>query len=122
MLRFAVPMMVGLDYFVLAVVMVPRHPDDWPHLDSYFDRRRPWIVGLLLAANLLLMITEISAMVQGIRPSDPTTVTAYVLRNSWLFASYGALLFSRRRWLDYAAADSVLIFYFVGYVVQPLFV
>jgi hypothetical protein len=121
MAQFAVPMLVGLVYFVLAVVMVPRHLDDWPDLDSYFDRRRPWIVGLLLSANLLLMITEITAMVQGIRPSDPATVTAYALRNFWLFASYGALLLSRRRWLDFSAAASVLTFYFVSYVVGPMF-
>ncbi|MCW2763796.1 MAG: hypothetical protein JWR85_3997 [Marmoricola sp.] len=117
--QFAVPMLVGLVYFVLGVVMVPRHLDDWPDLDSYFDRRRPWIVGLLLAANLLLMITEITAMIQGHRPSDPATVTAYALRNLWLFTSYAALLFSRRRWLDYAAAASVLVFYFVSYGIGP---
>lgn len=119
--QFLVPMLVGLVYFVLGVVMVPRHLDDWPNLDSYFDRRRPWIVGLLLAANLLLMITEVTAMVQGHRASDPATLTAYVLRNSWLLASYVVLLLSRRRWLDYAAAGSVLTFYFVSYIVGALF-
>jgi hypothetical protein len=119
--QFAVPMLVGLVYFVLGVVMVPRHLEDWPDLDGYFDRRRPWIVGLLLAANLLLMITEVTAMVQGHRPSDPATLTNYVLRNVWLFASYVLLLLSRRRWLDYAAAVSVLAFYFVSYVARPLF-
>ncbi|HEX8300739.1 hypothetical protein [Sphingomonas sp.] len=119
--QFAVPMLVGLVYFVLGVVMVPRHLDDWPDLDSYFDRRRPWIVGLLLAANLLLMITEITAMVQGHRASDPAELTAYALRNFWLFASYAMLLLSRRRWLDHAAAASVLTFYFVSYIVRPFF-
>lgn len=115
--QFAVPMLVGLVYFVLGVVMVPRHLADWPDLDGYFDRRRAWIVGLLLAANLLLMITEITAMVQGHRPSDATALTYYLLRNSWLLASYALLLLSRRRWLDYAAAGSVLTFYFASYIV-----
>jgi hypothetical protein len=119
--QFAVPMLVGLVYFVLGVVMVPRHLDDWPDLDFYFDRRRPWILGLLLTANLLLMITEITAMVQGHRPSDPATLTNYALRNLWLFASYAVLLLSRRRWLDYAAASSVLTFYFVSYIVGTFF-
>ncbi|MES2442774.1 MAG: hypothetical protein V4574_08075 [Pseudomonadota bacterium] len=118
--QFAVPMLVGLVYYVLAVVMVPRHLDDWPDLDSYFDHRRPWLAGLLLAANLLLMITEVTAMVQGHRPSDAARLTTYVLRNSWLLASYALLLLSRRRWLDYAAAASVLSFYFVSYVVGAL--
>ncbi|HTU13054.1 MAG TPA: hypothetical protein VMG08_19350 [Allosphingosinicella sp.] len=115
--QFAVPMLVGLVYFVLGVVMIPRHLDDWPDLDSYFDRRRPWIVGLLLAANLLLMVTEITAMIQGHRPSDMTALTYYALRNLWLLASYAVLLFSRRRWLDYAAAGSALTFYFVSYII-----
>lgn len=110
-----VPLLIGLSYFVLGVVMMPRHFEDWPDLDSYFDHRRRWIVGLFLVANLLVIATELPSVQAMIAAKRWDAVTWYYSRNTWLLGSYVLLLFSRRRWLDIAAATSVLIFYVFAY-------
>jgi hypothetical protein len=116
MAQLAVPMLIGLTYFVLAVVMVPRHLEDWSNLDDHFDQRRTWIVGLFIAANLLVILTEIPGLIELVRGGKWAPLASYGLRNAWLMGGYAVLLFSRRRWLDIAAALAVVLFYVFNYV------
>lgn len=112
--QLIVPTAIALAYFSLAAILVPRHFEDWPDLDVYFDRRRIWIIGLLLVANLLLIVVVLSTTVSG------DDLTAYALRCAWLISSYAVLLLSRRRWLDIAAASSVIVFYAFTYVAREI--
>lgn len=88
---------------------------------AYFDRRRRWIIGLLLGVNLVLITRELAGVVASfIQHEDWTSVASYALRNGWLVGSYVAILFSRRRWLDLTAAMSVIAFYLFNYIALPL--
>jgi hypothetical protein len=113
----AIPTAVAVAYFALAAILVPRDLRDWPNLDEYFDHRRRWIIGLFLTANPLLMGVDFVAHVAERSSLD---LLGLVARQTWLLGSYVLLLFSRRRWLDIAAAISVLVFYFFLYVVRAL--
>ena len=115
------PTLIALSYFALAAILVPRQFDEWPDLSAYFDHRRAWIIGLLLTANLLIISTIMMTSVpERIRDEDWSGLTFHIARSAWLIASYVVLLFSRKRWLDIAAAASVIAFYIFNYVVRPL--
>lgn len=107
----AVPMLIGLLYFVVAVILLPRDFSEWPSLEQYFEQRRRWIVGLLIAANLLIIsleITRLERTITGGREGDPW---GFLAGNIWLLASYIVLLLSRKQWLSVVAGLSVLSFY-----------
>lgn len=36
----AVPMLIGLGYFVIAAILLPRDFSEWPSLEDYFEQRR----------------------------------------------------------------------------------
>ena len=112
--QLIVPTAVALAYFSVSAILVPRHFADWPDLDAYFDLRRTWIIGLLLVANLLLVVVVLSVM------SNRDALIAYALRCAWLIGSYAVLLMSRRRWIDIAAASSVIAFYAFTYIVRGI--
>ena len=118
--HLAVPMLIGIVYFVAAVMAVPRHLEDWPNLDDYFFARRRWIVGLLITANLLHAVTELPFLAQA----SGHQLLHYVLANAYLIGAYVTLLVTRRRWLSIAAGAAVLLFFGVvhGTVARELFV
>ena len=113
-----VPMLIGLSYFLVAVILLPRHFSDWPSLDDYFARRRNWIVGLLIGANLLIISLEVTRLNRTMTGGPQANLWSFLAGNIWLLSSYLVLLLSRRRWLSVVAAVSVLAFYvyFYGFV------
>lgn len=117
--QLAIPTVVALAYFSLAAILVPRHFQDWPSLDGYFDHRRRWIIGLFLVANPLLMGVDFVTN-NYIAAGASLDLLGWVARQAWLLSSYVVLLVSRRRWLDIAAAISVILFHFFLYVARPL--
>jgi hypothetical protein len=116
---FAVPTLIGIAYFVAAVMTVPRQVEDWPSLDDYFFARRRWIAGLLIAANLLHGATELPFLARA----DRSAVLEYLAANTYLFGAYTVLLVSSRRWLSIAAVAAILLFFAVlhGAVATKLF-
>ena len=111
LLQLIFPTAIAIAYFSLTAILVPRQFEDWPDLDAYFDHRRTWIVGLLLVANVLLIILTLS-----ITLGSHEDLISYALRSCWLIGSYIVLLFSRRRLLDIIASLSVIVFYVFTYI------
>jgi hypothetical protein len=115
--ELAIPTTVALTYFALAAILVPRDFQEWPNLDGYFDHRRRWIIGLFLTANPLIMGVDFVA--NDIAESSSLDMLGWVARQVWLLGSYVVMLLSRKRWLDIAAAISVIVFYVFLYVARP---
>jgi hypothetical protein len=116
-LPLLVPTVIGLAYYLVAAIIVPRDIDEWGSLDAYFDRRKRWIVGLLLAVNLLIIAATtppnlLSATLAGDWTRREVT---FVLANGWLIGFYLLLLLARRRWLEVLAIAALLSFYPVAY-------
>ncbi|MEI9850618.1 MAG: hypothetical protein WDN24_06885 [Sphingomonas sp.] len=55
----ALPTAIGVVLFGVNVIVVPRDPTEWSHLDEYFHANRRWSIGLLILANLLILGNEI---------------------------------------------------------------
>jgi hypothetical protein len=108
-----VPTLIGVAYYLVAVILLPRDLSEWPSLDAYFDRRKRWIVGLLLGINLLIIVTTTPAAVLRAVFALPWTpaIAGFVLCNLWLLGAYTVLLLARRRVLEIAAAALALLFY-----------
>lgn len=107
------PTLIGVCYYAVAVLLVPRRAKEWPSLDAYFDARRGWIVGLLLGVNLLIIATttpwHLLSELGG--PRTTQILVFMVAYPVWLIGGYLTLLLSRRRWLDIAAALALIAFY-----------
>ena len=91
---------------------------------SSFSARAPATV----AASIMPGYTWADPKSSAVASEAPTVVSlmaegrwqplvSYGFRNCWLLGSYLILLLSRRRWLDIAAAGSVILFYTFNYII-----
>jgi hypothetical protein len=58
MIGLAVPTAIGVCIFAASTLVVPKDPSEWPDLDEYTYRNRRWTLGLIFAANLLIIVHE----------------------------------------------------------------
>ena len=111
------PTLIGVAYYAVAVLLVPRQPAEWPSLDAYFDARKRWIVGLLLAVNSLIIATttpwHLVTDLGG--PRTPQLVVFLFGYPLWLIGGYTLLLLARPRWLEIASAIVLIAFYPLSY-------
>lgn len=116
-----VPTLIGLIYYVIAVIVIPRNATEWTSLDEYMARRRRWIVGLLILANMLIASLEFTRLDRTFTGGSTADLTRWLAGNSWLLGSYALIWWGRTSWLIVAAAISVFAFYITFYAIIPLF-
>ena len=112
--ELAVPTLIGLLYYVAAVIIVPRQLSDWASLDDYFDKRRKWIVGTLLLANATVSAAIIPSWFARFAENG-AWVGVYVLQVGSLLGTYIFLLLTRSRRLSVAAIVFLMLWYLVFY-------
>lgn len=47
-------LIVAVTYFLAAALVFPRRPDEWPQLDEYYWQHKRFVVGGVIAANLVV--------------------------------------------------------------------
>jgi hypothetical protein len=100
----AVPTLIGIALFGLSIIVVPRDPAEWRDLDQYYFANRRWTIGLLIGANLLIMINEP-------RGEAGARLAAYVIVNVLGFGLLiGALLLRPRRAVAACLAALALLY------------
>lgn len=93
------PILTSTAYYVAAVVVFPSGAADFDRLDDYYVRHKRMVIGLLLAAELLVNFTFIRFIVQGYRTGQPSFFFYYLPFHVAQKASYvGALLASSKPW------------------------
>ena len=112
---FAVPTLIGLLYYVAAVIIVPRRLSEWVSLDDYFDKRRKWIVGTLLLANATASAAITPTAWLPRFSEDEAWVAVYVLQVGSILGAYTVLLLTRSRRLSVVAILFLMLWYFVFY-------
>ncbi|MDF7777410.1 hypothetical protein P1X14_19290 [Sphingomonas sp. AOB5] len=90
MTGLAVPTLIGVFVFAAAVLVVPRDTEEWQNLDDYFLLNRRWTIGLLIAANLLIMVHEIVRLPAANLPT-------YTIVNLFGFTLLGIAMLARNR-------------------------
>jgi len=99
--------LVGIVYFVAAVVAFPRDAEEWPDLDAYFLAHRRWIAGAPIVAGLTLMIFEIPAVL-GV--ANGMKVSTYIFQNVVIFGLLIAITLSNRVRLSIAMMSALILF------------
>ena len=112
--EFAIPTLIGLLYYVAAVIIVPRQLSDWASLDDYFDKRRKWIVGTLLLANATVSAALLPYWFARFGENG-VWVGVWGLQVGSLLGIYIFLLLTRSRRLSVVAILLLMLWYLVFY-------
>jgi len=96
---FILPSIIGGAYFFAAVVVVPKHLDEWNNLDDYFFARRKWTVGLLLAPFLATLALELPLVIANVQANGPARLPGYIAVNSLWLGSLLVALLARNKWV-----------------------
>jgi len=104
----AQPAAIGVLLFFVSVIVVPRDPAEWTNLDEYFRANRRWAIGLLIAANLLVLGYE----VPGVAPAQLPT---YIAINLLGFSSLAGAMLLRPRWAIAACIGVLILLYLYIY-------
>ena len=112
--EFAIPTLIGLLYYVAAVIIVPRQLSDWASLDDYFDKRRKWIVGTLLLANATVSAALLPTWFARFGENG-AWVGVWGLQVGSLLGIYIFLLLTRSRRLSVVAILLLMLWYLIFY-------
>lgn len=112
LVSFGPPALIGVAYFVGAILCVPRDIEDWPSLDEYFHARKRFTLGALLSADLLTIVCLELHTVVGQRPS---AIIAYALINTLWMTLTGAPLLTRSRRVAVGSLVGLLVLMVVLY-------
>jgi hypothetical protein len=119
----ALPTLIGLCFFVLGIVTVPRDLDKWQNLDDYFWSRRRWTAGLLLACNLFIIGYEIPIVARMVQAGQTGRFAYYAVTNVALLTMILTAMFARPRRIVATALAGMCVFflYFYGGFSIPIF-
>jgi hypothetical protein len=93
------PILTSTAYYVAAVVVFPGRAADFEHLDDYYVQHKRLVIGLLLAAELLVNYTFLPVILDGYRHHRASSFFYYLPWHIVQKCSYvGALLATSRRW------------------------
>jgi hypothetical protein len=72
------PILTSTAYYLAAVIVFPSRSVDLEHLDDYYLQHKKLVIGLLLAAELLVNFTFLPLMIQGYREGQPSFFYFYL--------------------------------------------
>lgn len=64
----AVLVLVG-GYYLVATLIFPDNPDEWPDFDLYYDEHNRIVLGFMLATNIALMVLAMVLVAYGLQPA-----------------------------------------------------
>lgn len=103
------PILTSTAFYLAAVVVFPSRSADFEHLDEYYTQHKRLVVGLLLAAELLVDYTFLPFIEQGYRDHQPSFFLYFLPFHLVQKVAYlGAFLARSKRWNIFWLA--VLIF------------
>ena len=98
---------------------MPRQLSDWASLDDYFDKRRKWIVGTLLLANVAVSAAATPFWLARFAENG-AWAGVYVLQVGSLLGAYTLLLLARSRRLSVVAILLLMLWYCLFYGPLPI--
>jgi hypothetical protein len=89
------PTIIGMLYYVCAVMVVPERADNWASLDDYFFRRRKWTIGAIFTANLATILIELPRVADFVAAGDTERWLYYLAVNVPCMVTLAMLMFVR---------------------------
>ncbi|MEG3181990.1 hypothetical protein [Sphingomonas sp. LT1P40] len=105
----ALPTAIGVLMFFVAIIVVPRQPDEWTDLDEYFFANRRWSLGLILVVDVLIYIYEAPFVGILIERQLWDRFIPYLVVNAALIGLTVVALFARPRRIVAAALAALML-------------
>jgi len=91
------PIGAATSYYLAAVVVLPRAPEDYEAMEAYFASRKRFVVGMLIAAELFVKVTFLPHYVLSFLKEPDNFWWHSVPLNGGIMLLWILLLVSRRR-------------------------
>jgi hypothetical protein len=111
----ALPLGIGAIYYLAAVIVFPKDVEAWETLDAYYDERKRYVAGLLLAAEVLLTATFLELAYARTLKEPMWLWTWFLPYNLAIHGALLALVFNKRRWLDVALWIGLILLFLIPY-------
>ncbi len=82
LIDMAIPIIIGIAYFLVAVTVVPDDHNEWRNLDDYFFDRRKWTLGPILAIFILTLCLEIPSTMGMVESESWPNLIRYLALNA----------------------------------------
>jgi len=82
LIDMAIPIIIGIAYFLVAVTVVPDDHNEWQNLDDYFFARRNWTLGPILVIFFLTLCLEIPSTMRMVENTNWPGLMRYIAVNS----------------------------------------
>jgi hypothetical protein len=93
------PILTSTAFYLAALIVFPSRLADFEHLDEYYARHKRLVIGLLLAAELLVNYTFWPLIEQGFRNHQPSLFLYFIPFHVVQKIAYaGAFLARSKRW------------------------
>jgi hypothetical protein len=89
------PTVIGMLYYVCAVMVTPDSADDWASLDDYFFKRRKWTIGAIFSANLATILIELPRVTNFVVAGETGRFFYYLFVNVPCMVTLAMLMFIR---------------------------
>lgn len=114
LIDMAIPTLIGIAYFLVAVTVVPDGHGEWDDLDAYFFARRKWTLGPIIAVFVMTLAIELPSTIGMAEDGRWLNFLNYVgLNSAALVALLVALLVKRPRVVLGAMLAQIVILTFV---------
>lgn len=82
LIDMAIPIIIGIAYFLVAVTVVPDDHNEWQSLDDYFFARRKWTLGPILVIFILTLCLEVPSTLRMVESENWLNLIRYLVLNS----------------------------------------
>jgi hypothetical protein len=100
-LTLAIVLAITGGYYLVASLIFPDEPEDWPDFDLWYDRQKQMVIGGLLSINIVTMIaTSILDAVRPVpeAPPGPAGDVGFLIYALGAMALFALLIVRNRRW------------------------
>jgi hypothetical protein len=109
------PILIATFYFLAATVVFPREAAEYDRLALYFAERKRFVGAMLLAAELLVLLTSWDSLMQTLHARPAVFWLWYVPLNVLLKGSMVAFLFIRSRRANLVLLILMILLFLIPY-------
>lgn len=112
----AAPVAVAICYYLAAVIVFPKAIEEWESLDTYYEERKRYVVGLMIIAELLITFVIFrDYWAEQLRDNPDRFWQRSVPINIAILFSFAILFIVRRRAINIAAWIALILLFTVPY-------
>jgi hypothetical protein len=109
------PIGAATAYYLAAVVVLPRENSEWDDMDAYFAKRKSFIIGALIAAELFVTAIQLPDLVEQLH-TEPMLFWLFSMPlTTAIFGVFTVMFFARSRRANIAAITTQIVIFSIPY-------